>query len=412
MGVSDRDFDIVIYGATSFTAKLCVRYLLQNYGGNGVRLKYALAGRDSERLDKVIMDLGMPLDTPIRLCDLTLSSLQGLARETTVIINFVGPYSILAGPVIEACVEEGTHYVDLSGELDWLEYIGKTYHQSAVERGVKIIPAMGFCFAPFDLGVACLHHATKGLWKGSEIVCTVDHGAIGVSSGTVETLVSQMMNGPIAEIHEKVVSTIAKNTFMLPRLVRNINLCSSVMYPQIAGYLEWLNQRYLMRKWSDGTDGNNSSMNITIGEEHKKGLCSIIKALFMCLVSYLMVGLMVIVPTNIRQFLISGGPSSTENGHVSSTFRFYRAEDVEQPRSVVNMSYNCGEGYQLSAMLCAEAALTIVFENSSTVTTPTKDGILPQYDLDERRGVGSGSSLLGSAYIQRLRRGGLNFEVL
>jgi len=402
----DREFDVIIYGATSFTAKLCLRYIHQNYGGNGTCLSYAIAGRDSERLDRVILDLGLPLDTQVRICDLNLSSLQALARETQVIVNFVGPYSVLAGPVVEACVEEGTHYVDVSGELDWLEYIGKTYHKSAIERGIKILPAMGFCFAPFDLGVSCLHYATKGLWKGSEVLCTVDHNAIGVSSGTVETLVSQMMNGPIAEINEKVVSTIAKNTFILPRSIKNLNIFSSVMYPQAAGYLEWLNQRYLLRKWSDGVDGNNSSMNFTIGEEYEKGIWSIIRALFMCLVSYLMVGFAVIIPTKLRKFLISGGPNSVEDGYVNSHFRFFRANDLE-PHAVVSMTYNKGEGYHLSAVLAAEAAFTIVFENP-----PTMPQLLPQYDLSDMNGVGSGSSLLGNAYLQRLRRAGLFFDVL
>ena len=70
----------------------------------------------------------------------------------SVLITTVGPFIERGTNVLKACIEEGTHYVDSTGEYPWVRQMIKEYDQQAKEKGVIAVPMCGFDSVPSDLG--------------------------------------------------------------------------------------------------------------------------------------------------------------------------------------------------------------------------------------------------------------------
>ncbi len=149
-----RDLDVVLLGATGFTGALTAEYLAE-HGPSGLR--WALAGRNRSKLETV-RDRLAELDPG--LADLELieadsgdrSSLDALARRAKVVITTVGPYQQFGEPLVAACAEAGTDYVDLTGEPEFVDRMYVAHHDMAVGSGARIVHACGFDSIPHDLG--------------------------------------------------------------------------------------------------------------------------------------------------------------------------------------------------------------------------------------------------------------------
>lgn len=154
MGQHYRTFDVIVYGATGFTGTLVAEYLARS----GPRdLKWALAGRNQEKLKAVLAalprDTGVPAPTLLSADATQPDSLSKMAAQTRVVLTTVGPYLEHGEPLVRACVEQATDYVDLTGEPPFVDRMIANYHQAAREKGVRIIPCCGFDSIPHDLGV-------------------------------------------------------------------------------------------------------------------------------------------------------------------------------------------------------------------------------------------------------------------
>ncbi len=153
----NRKYDIVVWGASGFTGKLVVEYLHRRYT-NGGDLAWAIAGRNEQKLQQVLSELSISSNAPdILIADShDADSLRQLARSTKVVLTTVGPYALYGSELVGACVENGTHYCDLSAEIHWLRQM-MDKHQSAAEKtGARIVHACGFDSIPSDLGVQFL----------------------------------------------------------------------------------------------------------------------------------------------------------------------------------------------------------------------------------------------------------------
>ena len=151
----EREFDIVVYGATGFSGKLTARYLAHAAG----RARIALAGRSSERLLAVRETLGSAArDWPLVVADASEpSTLQAMAARPQVVVTTVGPYARHGLPVVAACAEAGTDYADLTGELLFARNSIDLYHKQAVDTGARIVLSCGFDSIPSDLNVYRLY---------------------------------------------------------------------------------------------------------------------------------------------------------------------------------------------------------------------------------------------------------------
>ncbi|HEX4811370.1 MAG TPA: saccharopine dehydrogenase NADP-binding domain-containing protein [Nonomuraea sp.] len=157
----DRPYDIVLFGASGFTGALTAAYLAAA-APPGTR--WALAGRDRAKLER----LGH--DVPILVADATEpDAVSGLARQTRVLATTVGPYLRYGEPLVAACAESGTHYLDLTGEPEFVDRTYLRHHDRASRTGAKLVHACGFDSIPYDLGVL---HTVGRLPEGVPITVT------------------------------------------------------------------------------------------------------------------------------------------------------------------------------------------------------------------------------------------------
>lgn len=156
-----REFDVIVYGATGYTGRLVAEYLAKTYGVGG-DVKWAMAGRSAEKLAAVRDEIGAPAETPFVVADASdADSLAAMAARAGCIATTVGPYQLYGEPLVAACAEAGTDYVDLCGEPAWMhEMIGK-YEGKAQASGARIVFSCGFDSIPFDLGVWFTQEAAK-----------------------------------------------------------------------------------------------------------------------------------------------------------------------------------------------------------------------------------------------------------
>ncbi|WP_340556580.1 saccharopine dehydrogenase family protein [Streptomyces sp. GSL17-111] len=147
--------DLVLFGATGFTGRLTARYLAQ-HAPEGAR--WALAGRNRAKLAAVREELTASFphcaDLPLLEADAAdPAALRALAADTKVVITTVGPYLRHGEPLVAACAETGTDYVDLSGEPEFVDRMYVRHDATARRTGARLVHACGFDSVPHDLGV-------------------------------------------------------------------------------------------------------------------------------------------------------------------------------------------------------------------------------------------------------------------
>lgn len=142
--MSEREFDVVVYGATGFTGKLVAAYLA---GRTTERVRWAIAGRNADKLR------ALGFDVPVIVANSNdPASLRAMAARTTVVATTVGPYAKYGEPLVDACVQEGTHYCDITGEPEFVDMTRAKYHSAAQDAGVRVVSCCGFDSIPHDVG--------------------------------------------------------------------------------------------------------------------------------------------------------------------------------------------------------------------------------------------------------------------
>jgi len=154
-------FDVVVYGASGYTGRLVAEYMAKQYGpDSGVR--WAMAGRNKDKLEKVRDEIGAPAETPIVIADASDSgSIDAMVDAAKVVCTTVGPYQLYGEPLVAACAKRGVGYVDLCGEPAWMHTMIETYQDTAKQSGARIVFSCGFDSVPFDLGVYYLQEQAK-----------------------------------------------------------------------------------------------------------------------------------------------------------------------------------------------------------------------------------------------------------
>jgi short subunit dehydrogenase-like uncharacterized protein len=154
-----KEFDIVVHGATGFTGRLVIEYLLTLPASN---LRWAMGGRNAEKLAAVRDELGAPADTPLVVTDgADAASLAALMDRTRLVLTTVGPYQLYGNELVKACAKSGVDYVDLCGEPAWMRKMIDAHEAQAKASGARIVFSCGFDSIPFDLGVFLLQSEMK-----------------------------------------------------------------------------------------------------------------------------------------------------------------------------------------------------------------------------------------------------------
>lgn len=195
---TERNLDVIIFGATGFTGKYTVYEAVSVLKD----LRWGIAGRNREKLQQVLKDMGAKAkkdlsQIPIVIADVNNeASLLDMAKECRIVVNTTGPYRFYGEKVVRACIEAGTHHVDVSGEPQYMETMQLKYNERAKERGVYIISACGFDSIPADMGTVFVEKNFDGVVNSVEtfIVNGVKNnaaggGSAGLNTGTWESAV-------------------------------------------------------------------------------------------------------------------------------------------------------------------------------------------------------------------------------
>lgn len=146
------EYDVIVYGATSFVGQLVAEYLNEQYGIDS-DVKWAMGGRSADKLRQVQEEYGLQ-DVPTLVGDAgDVAFLESMVQQTKVVCSTVGPYALYGNDLVAACARFGTDYVDLTGETQWIRKMIDNNHASAIATGARIVHSCGFDSIPSDLGV-------------------------------------------------------------------------------------------------------------------------------------------------------------------------------------------------------------------------------------------------------------------
>lgn len=180
-----RDHDIVVFGATGYTGRVVAEYL----AGLGGVARIALAGRSAAKLSDLVDELDV--DWPVIVADSAdAHAMAVMARSTKVALTTVGPYAKYGMPLVAACAQSGTHYVDLTGEVLFMRDSIDAWDEVAKQTGARIVHACGFDSVPSDLGVLLLHEAAGSPLGPTVMAVRRLRGSI--SGGTIASGIHEM----------------------------------------------------------------------------------------------------------------------------------------------------------------------------------------------------------------------------
>lgn len=188
----DRRLDLIVYGATSFVGQILCRRLVERHGVDG-DLRWAIAGRDPAKLDRVAADTGADVERIV--ADATdAPALAALAGATRVVASTVGPYALYGSDLVAAVAEAGTDYCDLTGEPQWMRRMIDAHADAAAASGARIVHACGFDSVPSDLGVWFLQQRARERFDApcEHVSMRVASMRGGASGGTVASMTNLM----------------------------------------------------------------------------------------------------------------------------------------------------------------------------------------------------------------------------
>ncbi|WLP94695.1 trans-acting enoyl reductase family protein [Psychrobacter sp. M13] len=196
-----RAYTIVLYGATSFVGQITAHYLAQflaeqKKDNSSKSVTWAIAGRDEDKLKKLQDEIASKQDEDADKVDIIIAnsdddaSLDAMTQQTQVIISTVGPYLKYGEPLIKYCAQNGTDYVDLTGEAIFIKDMLDKYQDTAKQSGARIVNSCGFDSIPSDLGVYFTQQQAQDKFNQA---CETVHMRVkaakgGLSGGTIASM--------------------------------------------------------------------------------------------------------------------------------------------------------------------------------------------------------------------------------
>ena len=397
-----KQFDIIIWGATSFTGKLVVEYLFKKFAST--KIKWAIAGRNKEKLENVRSKVA-DKNIPIFIADsFDEKSLSVIVKKSKVICSTVGPYSLYGSLLVELCVKHSTNYCDITGEAHWIRTIIDKFHEDAKKKKIKIVNSCGFDSIPSDMGVYFIQNEIKKAYKSyaKSIKMRVAGIRGGISGGTYGS-----MNNLLKEAYaDKSVFKVLNNPYGLnPRDkmegldkkdLRKIifdNESKSWIYPFI---MAGINTKIVRR--------SNALSNFQYGKEFTyeeatmagKGISGFWKAI-LALFPLAMIG---INPNSFLKKIVNSfmpkpgeGPGIEKRKNGFYNLRFYITIDKKR-KAFAKVIGDSDPGYGSTSKMLAESALSLAFDN-----------------LPGNYGVITPSFAMGDKLLNRLKENaGLSFE--
>ncbi len=201
--MTNRHYDVVLYGASGFTGQQTVHYFAQ-HAPHG-RIRWAIAGRNRAKLEAVKAQLGVSAETVDVLVAEShdQAAVDAMVAQTRVILSTAGPFALYSNAIVDACVRLRTHYVDITGETHWVKTLIDRYHEQAAADGTRIIPFCGFDSVPSDLGTYLL---VRYIQHKLRVTCTHVKAYFqmygGVNGGTLASMFALYDSGQAAQTRD------------------------------------------------------------------------------------------------------------------------------------------------------------------------------------------------------------------
>jgi short subunit dehydrogenase-like uncharacterized protein len=190
-----KQYDIVVYGATSFVGEILCAYLAQHRETPAI--SWAIAGRSQARLEDTKAKLNLK-EQNILIADASdEAALREICSQTKVLITTVGPYALYGETVLKVCAETGTDYCDLTGEAQFIRRMLDRHEKTAQQSGARIVNCCGFDSIPSDLGVYYTQQHSLKTFNApcEEIHMRVKAAKGGFSGGTYASLLNVVEEG-------------------------------------------------------------------------------------------------------------------------------------------------------------------------------------------------------------------------
>ena len=390
-----KKYKIVIFGATGFTGELCAKFMSERYS----EIPMAIAGRSQEKLEKIKAKHN--LSFPIIVADaFDVDALDKMCKDAEVVLSTAGPYHKYGSDLLGACVKNGCHYVDITGESFWIKDMIEKHHTEAGEKGLRIINACGFDSAPSDLGVFYAINQVVGnvksvqcfqAWKGE------------ASGGTMETMFSSMdaklARGGLGKFSLNPKNSISEN--------QKKNTSDKIKVQKIPHLGGWTGP-FIMALPNTRVVRRSAALSKTVGKYYgddfvysegayysKKGAAK--KVTFMTIA----LGLIIVSPLRklLRGFFRKPGEGPSQEAMDSGFFKSRFLVETQDGFSAFSMSSSGDPGYKMTSRMACESALCLAVENPDELPGGAGFG-----------GLLTPSIGLGSVLIKRLKNIGVDFK--
>ena len=390
----DREYDLIIYGATGFTGKLAVKYL----DDRKQDIRWAIAGRNKEKLLSISQKCANKPNYFVASSKDDYK-LYELAQRTKVVASLAGPFNKYSDNLVKQCVEAGTNYLDITGENIWVRDLIDKYHEIAQNKKIKIIPSCGYDSIPSDMG--CFYLQRK---LNEDLIKVEGYHRMsgGVSGGTIESAFS--MRGYKSKYsigHPFLLNSKEfirgqnkkenKDIFKI-KYIDELKMWSAPFIMAIANTRVVRRSYELHEKNQSGYGSNFKYQEYMILKKYKSALMTVIGiAIF---------GLMLVSPISglFRKLFTKpgGGPNKNtrENGWFESIFISHNKKGEKHKLRIFGKG---DPGYKSTAKLICESALCIATTNKDLPNTNTG-------------GVLTTSTGLGQTLINRLINSNIIFD--
>ena len=398
-----RKYDLIIWGATSFTGKLVTEYLFNKYGSS--KIKWAIAGRNLDKLKKIRSEVADE-KIPMFIADsFDEESLLKFVKKTKVVCSTVGPYSLYGTKLVKLCVENNTNYCDITGEAHWIRNLIDQFHEEAKSKKIKIVNSCGFDSIPSDMGVYFIQNEIKKTYKNyanfiKMRVAGIRGGISGGTYGSINNLLKEAYsNKKIFRVLNNPYGLNPKNKMegMDKKDLRKIIFdkeSNSWIYPFI---MAGINTKIVRR--------SHALTNFQYGKDFRyeeammsgKGISGLLKAI-LAVFPLAMIGLN---PNSFLKKIVNSympkpgeGPGLEKRKNGFYNLRFYVTID-ERRKAFAKVVGDNDPGYGSTSKMLAESALCLAFDK-----------------LPENYGVVTPSIAMGKQLLERLRNNaGLNFQI-
>ena len=390
-----KDIDIIIYGATGFTGQLCVKYFQSLNTG----VKWAIAGRNQEKLQKVALDNSVDVEILIADSDDEVA-LDILTSRATVILSTTGPFHRYGSKLVASCVKNSANYVDITGENFWVKGLIAKHHEEASEKGIRIIPSCGYDSIPSDLGV---FYSAKALNKPIRRIESFHSWEGGASGGTLETMFS-MGDLDLGDDLLDPYLLNPKDSYTKEQKEQSSDRVGIAKKNEINAWsgpfiMATANTRVVRRTEALLSLRQESYGSNFTYQEHAlhNTWFSAFKSIVITAISVLV--LMSPLKRAVKPFLPKPGEGPSEAVQENGWFDCkYIVETEDGEKSVFNMNAKGDPGYKVTAKLISECALCLI-EDADALPGGSEYG-----------GVLTSASGLGHPLISRLTKVGVNFK--